>query len=80
MKLYAGLRKYLPKDIRSGEVKLPFREGLAVGELIKAMKIPSEEVMLVLVNSEEIMETKKESEDELHDGDVVELFPPMLGG
>lgn len=80
VKLYAGLRKYRPKDIRPGEVKQSFREGLTVSGLLKAMEIPGEEVMLILVNSEDIMGKGNETGDELHDGDMVELFPPMLGG
>lgn len=75
VKLYANLRKYLPTEGYSAEDKQAFQEGLTVGGLLKAMKIPPEEIMAVFVNSIMV-----ESDEEIHDGDEVDIFPPIGGG
>lgn len=75
VKLYGGLRKYLPQKASSGKAKLYFREGLTVSGLIEAMKIPPEETTSVLVNS-----VIAKAEAEIHHEDKVEIFPPIHGG
>ena len=81
VKLYGRLKQYLPENSSAREITWPFQEGMTVPELIKAIEIPSEEnIMVILVNSEDILELDDGINDELQNGDIVELFPPMMGG
>ena len=81
VKLYGNLAKYLPPNTSSKEIKQSCPEGSTVHELLKAVKIsPEEKIMLILVNSEEIMASDDGKNDELHHGDIVEIFPPIIGG
>lgn len=75
LRLYGGLRKYLPQKVSSGKVKLSFGDGLTVSDLIEAMKIPPEEMTSVLVNSVVV-----KGDEEIHHEDKVEIFPPIHGG
>lgn len=81
MKLYGSMAKYLPAQTFAGNIKRSFQEGLTVHELLKAIEIPPEEkIMVILVNSEDIMELDNGKDDKLHGGDIVEVFPPVIGG
>lgn len=70
LKLFATLRDYGEKY-----EELELKEGTTLEELIKMKKIPLDMPMIRLVNGE-----FAEFSQELKDGDVVSLFPPIAGG
>jgi molybdopterin converting factor small subunit len=74
-KLFATLRQYRP-GLGIGEafaVELP--QGATVGDLVRELGLPQEEVKLVFVNAH-----YREVEHVLADGDEVGIFPPVGGG
>lgn len=72
VKFFANLRKYGPpksKDI--------YPRGSKVERIIEKYKIPKEEQnFIILINGI----PHKKIKSELHDGDVVSIFPPIAGG
>ena len=74
-RLFATLRHHYP-DLGLGEalpVTLP--EGSTVGDLIRALHLPEEEIKIVFVNG-----LVKTAGDPLADGDEIGIFPPVGGG
>ena len=75
VKLYATLRNYRP-GLKIGEsfaVELPARA--TVGQLIKHLGLPEQEVKTVFVNG------RSQPQDHiLADGDELGIFPPVGGG
>ncbi|MFN2289931.1 MAG: MoaD/ThiS family protein [Anaerolineae bacterium] len=74
-KLFATLRRRYP-ELGLGEampVSLP--AGSTVGDLVRQLDLPEEEVKLVFVNG-----LVRTTDDRLSDGDEVGIFPPVGGG
>ena len=64
--------------LRQGRDKvtmLPAENFSTAGDIIRHMKIPSEEVSILLING-----FHKKPEDAVQAGDIVALFPPVGGG
>ncbi len=75
VKLFATLRRYRP-GLKMGQalaVELP--AGATVGQLIRELGLPGEEVRMVFVNG-----LVRERDHPLADGDEVGIFPPVGGG
>jgi molybdopterin synthase sulfur carrier subunit len=75
VKLFATLRRYRP-GLEIGEafsVELP--AGATVGELVRRLELPREEVKLAFVNGR-----SQPEEYALRGGDEVGIFPPVGGG
>jgi molybdopterin converting factor small subunit len=75
VKLFATLRRHYP-DLKIGEampVELP--EEATIGDLIKQLRLPKEQVKVVFVNA-----VVRSREHVLADGDEVGVFPPVGGG
>lgn len=75
VKLFATLRRQFP-DLGVGEamsVELP--EDATVGELVRELELPEDQVKVVFVNS-----TVRKEDYVLTDGDEVGIFPPVGGG
>ena len=70
VKLFATLRQG-KFDIDT----LDLPPGTTVGDIVKRLYITEKEVTLIFVNG-----VHAEFETELHDGDVLALFPPVGGG
>jgi molybdopterin synthase sulfur carrier subunit len=74
-KLFATLRQHRP-GLKIGEsfpVELP--EGATVGQLIRQLELPEDQVKIVFVNG-----LVREPDDSLADGDEIGIFPPVGGG
>jgi sulfur carrier protein ThiS len=74
-KLFATLRHRYP-ELGLGEampVTLP--EGSTVGDLLRKLDLPEEEVKIVFVNG-----LVRTADDPLSDTDEVGIFPPVGGG
>ena len=75
VKLFATLRRHYP-DLGIGEampVELP--DGATIGQLIKSLRLPANEVKVVFVNG-----IVQGEEYALNDGDEMGVFPPVGGG
>jgi molybdopterin converting factor small subunit len=75
VKLFATLRRHRP-DLGIGEafpVELP--PGSTVGDLIRHLDLPDDQVKIVFVNAH-----FRESDHVLSDGDELGIFPPVGGG
>ena len=75
VKLFATLRHYRP-GLGIGEafpVELP--EGATVGDLVRQLGLPEEEVKIVFVNA-----LFRDLDHVLADGDELGIFPPVGGG
>ena len=70
IRLFAGLR-----DGRFKRRSTTLPDGTRLGEVVRELAIPEEEVSLPLVNGE-----YSPMDRELHAGDVVSLFPAVGGG
>ena len=75
VKLFATLREYRP-GLGIGEpfpVEMP--DGATVGDLVRRLDLPVEEVKIVFVNA-----LVRELDYVLADGDELGIFPPVGGG
>jgi molybdopterin converting factor small subunit len=75
VRLFATLRREFP-HLGAGEslsVELP--EDATVGQLVRELKLPEEQVKVVFVNG-----TVRKEDYGLTDGDEVGIFPPVGGG
>ena len=73
LSLYASLGRFAPGPGQPMAVEV--EEGLTLGELLQAFRVPLEEVKLVFVNHRATV-----LERVLAEGDRVGAFPPVAGG
>lgn len=75
VRLFASLRKYHAKPGSSEVMSVETEDGATLGDLLGKLKIPAEEVTVIMVNG------KRQKEDHpLKDGDRVGIFPLIGGG
>ena len=74
MEVSSGLRRFLPAYHPGRGLVLPAR-GLTPARLLQQLGIPPEEVALVMVNRR-----PARLDQELEEGDLVGIFPPLGGG
>jgi len=75
VRLYAGLRRYYPDGQSGDALTMEFGDQAKLGDIIDRLKIPRQEVSVLMVNG------KWEKEDyPLKEGDRVGLFPLIGGG
>lgn len=75
VKVYATLRRYVPGYDPSRGLELELEEGSNVGEIIRKLNLPPEEVKTVFVNA-----TLRNFSYPLKEGDLVGIFSPIAGG
>ena len=75
VKLFAGLREYLPADADGGSCEMTLRSGATVNDLVALMSIPTQTPKIVLVNG-----LSRSGAQKLTEGDVVSIIPPISGG
>ena len=75
VRLFATLRRYAPAEAVNGVFSADGQAGCTVAELLEKIKIPAEEVHLIMVNG-----VGSKLETFLSAGDRVGLFPPIGGG
>ncbi|HHY38284.1 MAG TPA: hypothetical protein GX507_05090 [Clostridia bacterium] len=73
VKAYGGLAHYLPD--RKEEIEVEIGDGMALGDLVKGLGIPEEEIWLVSVDN-----ALKPKETILKGGEEVLIFAPVAGG
>lgn len=75
VRLYATLRKYHPDSARGEPIFIALEDKARLGNLLDKLKIPREEVTVVLVNG------KREDESyPLKEADRIGIFPLIGGG
>jgi molybdopterin converting factor small subunit len=75
VKLFAGLRDFLPPGAAEEEAQLDLAPGATVSEALKLFSFPEGIRLITLVNS-----TPAHSYQVLHEGDTLAVFPPLAGG
>lgn len=76
VKLYALLRKHHPGPNRRLPIELELPAGATVADLAPALNLPAGLVRSAFINNE----AAAPAATELHDGDQIGLFPPVVGG
>ena len=80
LKLFASLTDYLPESSRyTNIVELEVLENATIGQIIETYHLPPKLVHLVLVNGSYIAPEKRATQ-ELLEGDVLAIWPPIAGG
>jgi len=75
LRLFGGLRTYLPEGSEGFSCQMALKEGTTVGDLLHKVKIPQEISKIILVNA-----VHAEVGQVLKEGDKVSVFPPVAGG
>ena len=75
VKLFATLRDYLPKGSSRFSCKMEVDGQTRVQDILERLRIPEEIPKIILING---VHGKKEQQ--LKDGDVLSIFPPVAGG
>lgn len=75
VKLFASLREYLPADAEEYTAKVPTEPGARIQNLAERLKLPDDMPMIFLLNGQHA-----DADDEVREGDVVSIFPPISGG
>ena len=75
IKLFAALRKYLPKGHPSDTLLVNLPDGAAVRDAIAALGIPFEHTPMVVSQNEQLDVSAR-----LQDGQEINVFPPLAGG
>ncbi len=80
MRLFAGLRDCLPREVR-GAATIELTEGASVVDVIEHFSIERRLAQMVLVNGIQISRNFEERQARrLVAGDTVSIFPPVAGG
>jgi molybdopterin converting factor small subunit len=74
VKLFSRFREYLPSEAR-GEAKVELHDGATVADLLDHLSIV-QRVKLITINDE----PQSDREQLLYDGDIVRIFPVVVGG
>ena len=75
VKLHGTLRKYLPAGSSVNAAALDVPDGATVAAVIERLAIPAGYTKMIVAGSEHL-----ELASVLHDGQEIDLFPPLAGG
>ena len=75
VRLFANLAQMLPPDSQNKRARMTVENGTTIGGLLNILKINHRITKILMVNG-----VQKVIETELHEGDVVSVFPPIAGG
>jgi molybdopterin converting factor small subunit len=75
VRLFANLAQMLPPGSQNKRAKMTVENGTTIGGLLNILKINHGITKILMVNG-----VQKVIETELHEGDVVSVFPPIAGG
>jgi sulfur carrier protein ThiS len=74
VKLHGPLRKFLPAGASNGAV-LDLPDGTSVADVIARLGIPPDHAKIIISGDDQL-----EPASGLHDGQELNLFPPLAGG
>ncbi len=75
-KIFSSLRHYLPiseRPLSGGKWDMP--EGSTVAQALKILNLPGNEIKTILINGR-----KTDMETVLKEGDILAVFPIIMGG
>jgi sulfur-carrier protein len=75
VRLFATFRDFLPPHALRSALRLEVEEHQRVDAVLKALHVPDDLPRIVLINGLHAAEDSR-----LTDGDVVSIFPPLIGG
>lgn len=75
VKLHGTLRRFLPPGSSDNAAALDMPDGSTVADVVSRLGIPPDHTKM-MVSGDEYLETTSV----LHDGQEVNLFPPLAGG
>ena len=74
-KLHGTLRKYLPAGSTANATVVDVPEGATVADVVSHLNIPPGHAKMIVCGNEHLEPTSV-----LHDGQELNLFPPLAGG
>jgi molybdopterin converting factor small subunit len=75
VRLFATFRDFLPQHAMRLGLQMDVGERDTVQALMRALAVPDDLPRIVLINGQHATETSI-----LADGDIVSVFPPLIGG
>ena len=75
VRLFATFRHCLPQHARRAAIRLDVEEPTSVAAVLEALHVPDDLPRIVLING-----LHAAGDRLLTDGDVVSVFPPLIGG
>lgn len=75
IRLFATLAAYLPLGTAGDSAAVTAPDGATVGDIARLLRIPAAMPCLTVVNGRDAS-----PEQPLAEGDVVTMFPPLVGG
>jgi molybdopterin converting factor small subunit len=75
VRFFATFRDFLPQHANRSGLQMDVHEHTTVQALMKALRVPDNLTKIVLVNGQHASEDRF-----LMDGDIVTVFPPLIGG
>ncbi len=75
VRLFATFRDFLPQHAMRSGLQMDVGERDTVQALMQALAVPDDLPRIVLINGQHATETSA-----LTDGDIVSVFPPLIGG
>lgn len=79
VKLFSILTNFLPHTARGNAFSVNVEVGTNIKSIIKQVKIPSEQIGIVVLNGEKINLEQLVCET-LKEEDKISIFPPLAGG
>jgi molybdopterin converting factor small subunit len=76
VRLFAQLRKYLPRGNSQGSARIDMPEGATIADALAALGIPASAANMALVDGSHEANVRQR----LKDGCTLSVFPPMAGG
>ena len=74
-KLHGTLRKYLPASSQGNTMLVDVPDGATVADVVNRLNIPSDHARMFVAGDEHL-----EASSVLHDGQELNIFPPLAGG
>jgi molybdopterin converting factor small subunit len=75
VRLFATLAQFLPAGSKAGTAVLELPDGATIADVRRRLGIPSSLECVLLLNGANV-----HGDARLHDGAVVDIFPPLAGG
>jgi molybdopterin synthase sulfur carrier subunit len=75
VRLFATFRDFLPQHAMQSGLQMDVHEHDTVQALMQALGVPDDLPKIILVNGQHASERSL-----LSDGDIVSVFPPLIGG
>jgi molybdopterin converting factor small subunit len=76
VRLFAHLRKYLPRGSSGGSTRIDMPDGATIADALAELGIPASAVNMTLVDGSHEANLRQR----LKDGCILSIFPPIGGG